>query len=204
MRPLLTTLVFALLAGATLAACGGAGDPAHEFSGAVSNPPQVVSDFTLTDQHGEDFTLSADGAQVALVFFGYALCPDVCPTTLADLLQVKRALGADAAKVSFIWVTVDPERDTPHVLAQRLAVFDTGFAGLSGTREALEPVWNEFGVVAVRDDTQDTAAGYLISHSAYVYLVDQDRRIRVVFPFAADPLAVAADVAAILREGGAS
>ena len=74
-----------------LSACGGE----HEFSGAVSDPPQVVQDFTLTDQYGEPFRFGADTADVSIVFFGYTLCPDVCPTTLADLVRVKRALGAE-------------------------------------------------------------------------------------------------------------
>lgn len=182
-----------------LSACG-ADEPAYEFSGAVSDPPRQVADFSLTDHNDQEFTLGEDSEGISLIFFGYSLCPDVCPTTLADLVRVKRLLGEDAKKVSFIWVTVDPERDFPYVLRQRIAAFDPEFIGLSGTRDELQPVWDDFGVVVLHDDTQGSAAGYLISHSAFTYLVDSDRTLRVVFPFGADPEKMAADVAFILNE----
>jgi protein SCO1/2 len=201
MKVLKRVLMLAFLVTTTVGfyACGG-DKPSHEFSGVVSDPPQQVTDFSLTDQYDQEFTFSGGSEEISLIFFGYTLCPDVCPTTLADLVRVKRLLGDDAKKVSFIWVTVDPERDSPYVLRQRIAAFDPEFIGLSGTREELQPVWEDFGVIANRDDTQDSAAGYLISHSAFTYLVDSDRTIRVVFPFGADPANMAADAAFILNE----
>lgn len=180
-----------------LTACG---EKAHEFSGAVSEPPPVVQDFVLTDQHGDDFQMELDSKDVSIVFFGYALCPDVCPTTLADMVRAKRLLKEDASNVSFIWITVDPERDSPQVLGKRIAVFDSEFVGLSGTREALTEVWDDFGIIVQRDDTQGSAAGYLVSHTANTYLVDRNMKNRVVFPFGTAPNDIAADIAAILNE----
>lgn len=176
------------------------GEDAYEFAGAVSYPPPDVQDFVLTDQNGDDFQMSTDSNEVAIVFFGYTICPDVCPTTLADMIKAKRSLGTDADRVSFIWVTVDPERDTPRVLGQRIEVFDPEFIGLSGTRESLEKVWDDFGIVVERDDSQGSAAGYLVSHTANTYLVDRDMKNRVVFPFGTASDLIAADIAAILKE----
>jgi protein SCO1/2 len=178
----------------------GCSEESYEFSGAVSDPPPVVQDFVLTNQNGGDFRMSTDSKDVSIVFFGYTLCPDVCPTTLSDMIKAKRALGADAERVSFIWITVDPERDTPSVFKQRIEVFDPEFIGLSGTRQSLEEVWKDFGIFVERDDTQGSAAGYLVSHTANTFLVDQDMKTRVVFPFGTASELIAADVAAVLKE----
>ncbi len=196
-RTLLLLLVLVSLFAVVSTACG---EDVYEFAGAVSYPPPDVQDFILTDQNGDDFQMSTDSNEVAIVFFGYTICPDVCPTTLADMIKAKRSLGTDADRVSFIWVTVDPERDTPRVLGQRIEVFDPEFVGLSGTRESLEKVWEDFGIVVERDDSQGSAAGYLVSHTANTYLVDRDMKNRVVFPFGTASDLIAADIAAILKE----
>jgi protein SCO1 len=196
-RTSLFSLIFVSMIAMAITACG---EDSHEFSGAVSYPPPDVQDFVLINQHGNDFQMSTDAKEVSIVFFGYTVCPDVCPTTLADMIKAKRKLGADAGRVSFIWVTVDPERDTPSVLGQRIEVFDPEFIGLSGRRESLEKVWEDFGIVVERDDSQGSAAGYLVSHTANTYLVDRDMKNRVVFPFGTASELIAADIAAILKE----
>lgn len=196
-RRSLLLLIFGSVVAVLLTSCG---EDSYEFSGAVSYPPPVVQDFVLTDQHGDDFQMSKDSNDVSIIFFGYTVCPDVCPTTLADMIKAKRSLGTDADRVSFIWVTVDPERDTPSVLRQRIEVFDPEFIGLSGTRESLEEVWEDFGIVVERDDSQGSAAGYLVSHTANTYLVDRDMKNRIVFPFGTASGFIAADIGAILKE----
>ena len=196
-RASLLTLIFVSMFVVVMTACG---EDSHEFSGAVSYPPPVVQDFVLIDQHDNEFRMSEDSKEVSIVFFGYTVCPDICPTTLADMIKAKCSLGADADRVSFIWVTVDPERDTPSVLGQRIEVFDPEFIGLSGTRESLEKVWEDFGIIVERDDTQGSAAGYLVSHTANTYLVDRNMKNRVVFPFGTASDLIAADIAAILKE----
>lgn len=196
-RALLSILVLSVALVMAFAACG---EDSYEFAGAVSEPPPTIEDFVLTDQHGDDFRLSTDSNEVAIVFFGYTLCPDVCPTTLADLVKAKRALGDEAERVSFIWITVDPERDTPQVFNKRIEVFDPEFVGLSGSRESLEEVWDSFGVFVEQDDTQGSAAGYLVSHTANTFLVDKDMKNRVVFPFGTASDSIAADISAILKE----
>jgi len=196
-RALLSILVLSVALVMAFAACG---EDSYEFAGAVSEPPPTIEDFVLTDQHGDDFRLSTDSNEVAIVFFGYTLCPDVCPTTLADLVKAKRALGDEADRVSFIWITVDPERDTPQVFNKRIEVFDPEFVGLSGSRESLEDVWDSFGVFVEKDDTQGSAAGYLVSHTANTFLVDKEMKNRVVFPFGTASDSIAADISAILKE----
>ncbi|MBT3995032.1 MAG: SCO family protein [Chloroflexi bacterium] len=199
-RPALQLLAFAMLAILVAASLTSCSEDSHEFSGAVSDPPPVIQDFVLTDQHGDEFRMSTDSGDVSVIFFGYTLCPDVCPTTLADMVKAKRILEADADEVSFIWITVDPERDSPEVLGQRIAVFDPEFIGLSGTREILEEVWDDFGIVVERDDTQGSAAGYLVSHTANTYLVDRNMKNLVVFTFGTASDDIAADVAAVLKD----
>ena len=196
-RASLLSLIFVFMFAVVMTTCG---EDSYEFSGAVSYPPPDVQDFVLIDQHDNEFRMSEDSKEVSIVFFGYTVCPDVCPTTLADMIKAKRTLEADADRVSFIWVTVDPERDTPSVLAQRIEVFDPEFIGLSGTRESLEKIWEDFGIVVERDDTQGSAAGYLVSHTANTYLVDRNMKNRVVFPFGTASDLIAADIAAILKE----
>ncbi len=190
--------LLALMISVAIAIAFSCTEAPYEFSGAVSDPPQVIGDFVLTDQYGDAFTMSSDANDVSIVFFGYTLCPDVCPTTLADMIKAKRALGEDAERVSFIWVTVDPERDTPGVLKQRIEVFDPEFIGLSGSRETLTKVWDDFGIFVERDDSQNSAAGYLVSHTANLYLVD-NMRSKVVFPFGTHSDSIAADIKAVLN-----
>ncbi|NQW18284.1 MAG: SCO family protein [Chloroflexi bacterium] len=199
---LLKELMTAGLTMAVMAAVACSSSPVqedHEFSGAVTTPIREIADFVLTDQDGESYRLSEDPNQVDLIFFGYTLCPDVCPTTLAELVRVKRALGDRADDVNFIMVTVDPERDTPEVMKQRLSVFDESFVGLTGDDAELRAVWKSFGVVAKRESVGESAAGYLMAHTAYTYLVDQDMKLRVKYRFGFNPDEVAADVIQILE-----
>jgi protein SCO1/2 len=171
----------------------------YTYAGTVVDPPHPVEDFVLTDQHGQAFRLSDKRSGLALIYFGYTYCPDVCPMTLADMVRVKQLLREKADAVAFVMVTVDPERDTPEVLGRRLAVFDPSFIGLAGEKAALQRVWNDFGVYVEREETKGSATGYLMAHSASLYLVDQQRHLRLIFPFGAKPEAVASDIVHILE-----
>jgi protein SCO1/2 len=171
----------------------------HTYAGTLIDPPHSVEDFTLTDQHGRAFRLSDEHNRLALIYFGYTYCPDVCPMTLADMVRVKQLLQEKADDVAFVMITVDPERDTPQILGRRLAVFDPSFVGLAGEKAALQRVWNDFGVYVEREETKGSAAGYLMAHSASLYLVDQQRRLRLIYPFGAKPEAIASDIVHILE-----
>jgi protein SCO1/2 len=197
---LLTVLVAALLAAGLVAAfLPGLRPWGHTYAGTVIDPPRRVGDFTLTDQHGRTFSLGAERYGLALIYFGYTYCPDVCPMSLADMVRVKEILRSKAGEVVFVMITVDPERDTSEVLGRRLAVFDPSFIGLTGDKAVLKRVWDDFGVYAKREETKGSAAGYLMAHSASLYLVDQQKRLRLIFPFGTKPEAIASDISHILQ-----
>jgi protein SCO1/2 len=166
--------VLILLAFVLLAACGS-----PSFRGSVLDEPLAVPDFSLTDQRGETFHLSDQRGKVALLFFGYTQCPDVCPTTLATWRQVHEMLGEDAANVRFAFVTVDPERDTPERLGLHVQAFNPDFVGLTGSSEELQTVYDIFDVYFEKDTSSGSAAGYLVSHTATTFVLDPEGQWRL-------------------------
>jgi protein SCO1/2 len=191
--PVALTLAFWFLGGTSWFA-------SHTYAGTVVDPPRAIEEVVLTDQHGQAFRLGDQQAPLVLVNFGYTYCPDVCPITLAHMVRVKRILGTQADAVRFVMITVDPERDTPEVLGQRLAVFDPTFVGLTGDRDTLQPIWDDFGVYVERQQTHGSSVTYLVAHSAYLYLVNQHGRLCLVFPFKTPPEDIAADIKHILQQ----
>jgi len=148
-------------------ACGS-----PSFKGSALGEPVAVPDFALTDHHGERFRLSDQRGLVVLMFFGYTSCPDVCPTTLATWRRVQEGLGEDAQRVRFVFVTVDPERDTPERLGLHVTAFSPEFIGLTGTAEELEAVYEVFDVFYQKEAVPESALGYLISHTATAFVLD--------------------------------
>lgn len=167
------TLAATLLA-MVLVACGG-----PSFRGSVLDQPVAVPDFGLTDQRGEAFRLSSQRGNVALLFFGYTQCPDVCPMTLATWRQVHEKLGDDADRVRFIFVTVDPERDTVERLRLHVSAFHPEFIGLTGTPDELEAVYEVFDIFSEKDTSSGSATGYLITHTATTFVLDPEGRWRL-------------------------
>ena len=141
-----------------------------------SGPP--APDFTLTDQDGRPYTLSAHRGHAIALFFGYAHCPDVCPTTLSALARAKRKLGPAAAGFDVVLVTVDPARDTPGVLKRYVHLFDPTFTGLTGTEKQLEPVYDAYHVYHEIDAGKGSANGYVVAHSSAVQFISPDGRLR--------------------------
>ncbi|OGT20412.1 MAG: photosynthetic protein synthase I, partial [Gallionellales bacterium RIFOXYB12_FULL_54_9] len=139
------------------------------------------ADFKLTDHNGVSRTLADFRGKVVVLFFGYVHCPDVCPTTMADMAQVMTKLGPDAARVQVLFVTVDPERDTRELLAQYVPAFHPDFLGLSGDKAATEGVAKAFEVVYQKQPTQ---TGYNVDHSSGSFLIDPQGRVRLLAPFA--------------------
>jgi len=172
------TIACSALVALFLAACG-----TPSFRGSVPDAPVQVPDFTLTDPLGRPFRLSEQVGSVVVLFFGYTQCPDVCPTTLATWRQVHEALGDSAQRVRFVFVTVDPERDTPERLGLHVSAFNPDFVGLSGTAQDLEAVYRVFGVVHEKDTSSGSAAGYLVSHTATTFVLDGKGRWRLSFPY---------------------
>lgn len=149
---------------------------------AYSEPYPVASEFELTRQNGAQFRLSEMRGKVVLLFFGYTSCPDVCPTTMAELNQALEKVGAHADQVQVVYVTVDPQRDTPERVEEYVNHFNPDFIGLSGSESELAKVWNDYGIFReIVDGT--SAAGYLVNHTARVTVIDQQGNLRVSFPF---------------------
>ncbi|MCG3118102.1 MAG: SCO1 protein [bacterium] len=168
------------------------------FRGSVM-PETPIPDFTLRDQQGEAFKLSEQRGKVLLFFFGYTFCPDVCPLTLSTWKRVEEALQADAPHVKFVYVTVDPERDTPEKLKTHLAVFSSTFTGLTGDSTALREVYASFGVYIEKVNIAASAAGYLMNHSTRMFVVDQNGNLRLLIDHDAPVADVVHDLRLLLK-----
>lgn len=174
--------------------------PQGQFRGSLLDPPIPAPDFSLTQANGETFTLSAQKEKVVLLFFGYTYCPDVCPTTLADLAQVMKRLGRQSERVRVVFISVDPQRDTPERAQSYAAAFDPSFIGLSGTEADLQPVWNAYGVYRLVRDSESRGSDYLVDHSARVYLIDGKGNLRLTYSFGTPVEDLENDLRLILRE----
>jgi protein SCO1/2 len=138
----------------------------------------LAPDFTLTDQDGAPYTLSAHRGHAVALFFGYAHCPDVCPTTLSALARAKRKLGPDGASFDVVLVTVDPARDDPATLKRYVHLFDPAFSGVTGTVAQLDPVYNAYHVYHQIDSAKGSANGYIVAHSSAVQFISPGGRLR--------------------------
>ena len=188
----------ATLAGAaTLTLTGCKDDSKPKFQGVDVTGADYAKDIPLTDVHGKKRSLKDFSGKVVAVFFGYTQCPDVCPTTLQELLEVKQALGADGDKLQAVFVSLDPERDTPEVLKAYLANFDESFVGLSGTVEEIAAVAKDFKIF-LKKVPGKVDGTYTLDHSAGTYLFDPQGRLRVYERYGAGPQLLTQDVKALL------
>jgi protein SCO1/2 len=146
--------------------------------------------FSLIDHNNAVFDNNALGQRWSFVFFGYTHCPDVCPTTLSVLNSVAHKLGDLEEDIRFVFVSVDPERDTPAQLAQFVSYFNSDFIGVTGTPENIDQLTRQLGVMHLRVETENGASGYLVDHTASVFLFDPDGRYHAVFspPLSADTI----------------
>lgn len=213
-----TSLVFLL----SLAACTGekrpAEDPALEgvvrgpsgFYGSALPEPRTVPPIRLAEHGGRMFDLAEQRGKVVLLFFGYTHCPDVCPTTLADWRRARRDLGADTARVRFVFVTTDPARDTPAVARDYVAKFDSSFYGLSTDSATVAGLERAFMVMSFREPPAESAgvakdphaghAAYSVAHSTRTFVIDESGRWRLIMPAGAGPAMITADVRKLLAE----
>jgi len=157
--------------------------------------------YSLPDVDGRVRTNDDFKGKVTVVFFGYTQCPDVCPTTMAELAQVKKSLGADGDKLQGVFITIDPERDLPATLKAYVGSFDPTFVALRGTDEQTLATAKNFKVFFARSPGK-TEGAYTMDHTAGAYVFDTAGRVRVFERYGAGgPQAMAADVKALLREG---
>ena len=153
------------------------------FRGALYGEPYPrASEIELPMANGQTFRLTEQHGKIILLFFGYTSCPDVCPTTLAEMKIVMDRLGDDSSRVQVVFVSVDPERDTPEKIQKYVEHFNNEFIGLSGSMEELEKIWKDYGVF--REEVQsDSAFGYIVNHTARTYLIDKDGNLRLSYGF---------------------
>lgn len=155
-------------------------------------------DFSLKDADGKQRTLADFKGKVVVLFFGYAQCPDVCPTTMTEMAQVKQQLGSDGDKLQVLFVTVDPARDTPEVLKAYMGAFDPGFVALIPTADQLAQVAKDFKVYFKKVEGK-TPTSYSMDHSAASFVYDTDGRLRLYARYGAGVAPMVSDVKALLK-----
>ncbi len=190
-RRLLLTSILA----AGLAACGS-GKP--EFQSLDITGAEYARGFSMPDPSGQVRTLADFKGKVTVVFFGFTQCPDVCPTALLLLAEVKRLLGADGDKLQGVFITVDPERDTPEVLKAYMASFDPSFVALRGTPEQVEATAKDFKVFYKKVEGK-TPGAYTMEHTAASFIFDPQGRIRLYVRPGQTAQAMADDIRLLLK-----
>jgi protein SCO1/2 len=178
-----------------LTACGSTGNsviPGMASGGRAIDPPQQLNEATLTDQNGNPFNLNSLKGKTSLVYFGYTNCPDACPITLSNFTRIKQVLANDKDKAAFVFISVDPVRDTPEILKKYLKNFDPDFIGLTADNATLQAVADNFG--AIFSNSDEEAAKGIIGHSTAAFLVDAEGKVRVSYPVQALPDPIGAEV----------
>ena len=153
-----------------------------ELHGFLLAPEQPAADFTLTSAGGQPIRLSDYRGKLVLLYFGYTHCPDACPTTMAETKVAFAELGAQAADVQVIMVSIDPERDTPEALAGYVQQFDSRFLGGTATLDEVMALASAYGVFFQKHEGS-VATGYLIDHSAQMIVVDRQGYTRMLLPY---------------------
>jgi len=191
------TLIACALGGALLVAGCGKQPPAFQNLDITGNT-QFGSDFSLPDTSGKIRTMADYKGKVVVLFFGYTHCPDVCPTTMAELSQALQQLGPeDAKRVQVLFVTVDPERDTPQALREYVGAFDPRFVALRGDDAATQRVAKDFKIYY---EKRKQGATYTVDHSAQAYVLDAQGRLRLLVRHDRIGKDLAPDLRALLRE----
>lgn len=154
--------------------------------------------FSLADHNGQVRTIKDFAGKVVVVFFGFTQCPDVCPTSMAELAEVKRLLGADGDKLQAVFITVDPERDTPELLKAYMGNFDPSFVALRPTPEQLAQVAKDFKIYYKKVDGK-TKKSYTLDHSAGSYIYDRQGRVRLYNRYGSGAEVLASDIRLLLK-----
>ena len=191
-----TTCSLALLCGLLLAAgC----DSSPKFKSTDITGADYGKAIDLTDHNGKPRHLEDFRGKAVVVFFGFTHCPDVCPTTLAEMAQVVKQLGPDGDRVQLLFVTVDPERDTREALAKYVTAFDPRFLGLYGDLDATRRVAKDFKIYFEKRKTGDT---YSVDHSAQSYVIDPQGRLRLLVKHDRIAADLPDDLRVLLKEAG--
>ena len=170
----------------------------YTFHGTVLQSPQPAPDFELTASHGQKVSLKDFEGKTVMLYFGYTFCPDVCPATLSELRGAMKILGGQSDDVQVIMISVDPERDTPEMLAEYVTHFHPSFLGVTGTPDEIAEVATLYGIFYEAHEGTP-ATGYLVDHTATVMVIDPDGHLKLVFPFGTPAEDIAEDLEHILN-----
>lgn len=177
-----------------MTACG---ETKQNFNAVDITGADYAKDFSLKDTDGKVRTIADFKGKVVVLFFGYAQCPDVCPTTMTEMAQVKQQLGKDGDKLQVLFVTIDPARDTPEVLKAYMGAFDPAFLALIPTPDQLAVTAKDFKVYYKKVDGK-TPTSYSMDHSAASYIYDPKGRLRLYARYGAGVAPMVSDVKALL------
>lgn len=174
------------------------GEAAEAFHSIDITGADYATDFSLTDHNGQARTLADFKGKVVVIFFGFTQCPDVCPTSMSELAQARQLLGADGDRLQGLFVSIDPERDTPEIMKQYMASFDPTFLALFTKPDALPDLAKRFKIYykKVPGNTPDT---YSMDHSAGSYIYDPQGRVRLYLRYGSGAQALADDVKLLLK-----
>ena len=193
-----TILLAALIILASVACNSGPADPS-QFKGTIMPAEIPAPDFTFTNADGQEVRLSDYQDKITLLYFGYSFCPDVCPSSLTDLKLVQNKLDEAGEKIQVIMITVDPDRDTPEKIAEYVEHFHPTFLGLSGTKEEVDAAAEGYGVYyEIHEGT--AATGYLVDHTARIFVVEPDGTYRLSFGFGTPVEDIVSDLRLLLKE----
>lgn len=195
---LMAVIAAAVAAGVALALASRSQGPVTLSSGTALPEPRPMPEFSLLDARGEPIGRDAFRDRWSLLFSGFTHCPDVCPATLALLASLRSRLPGDGLR--YVFLSVDPERDTPEVVARYLAHFDPAFVGVTGPEEEVDRLAGELGLAHVRNPAAD--GYYTVDHSTALVLIDPEARVAGYFTAPHDPSALAADLAPLARGEG--
>ena len=181
-----------------MAGCSRRSSQPAAVSSTASHDHAIGDDFALTSHDGGRFQLSQQRGKIVLLFFGYTSCPDACPTMMAKLQNVYEKLGGKKDRVQIVFVSVDPQHDTPQELKAYLRYFKIGAIGLTGTREEIDAVVKQYGA-SYEIEKSDSALGYHINHSTYLYLIDQSGKVANQFKHTDDANAIVGGINKLIQ-----
>ena len=197
MKKIITLLSMLVLLTAVFSLTTACSEP--ELIGLEVAEPMIAQDFTLTYADGSPVSLSDYTGKIIYLYFGYTFCPNVCPSTLLDLKQVIADIGDNAEQVQLIMVTIDPQRDTPDIVAEYVKHFNPAFVGLSGTPDEIKTIADAYGIYYNAHEGTE-ASGYLVDHTASVILIDKEGNLRLTYPFGTVPEDYVADLRVLMDE----
>jgi protein SCO1 len=182
-----------------LLAVANKSQPGGGFKSGIFEPPRAAPDFELRGSNGSALSLKAYRGKVVALAFGFSHCPRICPVTLAKLAEVSQRLGASATDLQVIFITVDPERDSPARLREFLDFFNPKFIGATGDETKLEALHKAYGVTATRAISENEKLGYEVHHSSSIYLIDRQGSLRLLVPFGKSADDILHDVKVLLE-----